>query len=205
VTKALAEQVDKREGGQALREAIGNYVTATADALTRTAMGLERRSALLWWKEALYSPTAQTSYRDLDPAVAAALAAVDASAQTGPFAPRMAEAVVRETLRSMDHDAMMATKALVEHGEAIAAATGGVRSAIEAGYANAHAETGRSPLASLILSDPVTSPGVVERRLGLPGDLALNAVDLGVWLFRDLQASAATPVPAKRGRGSKAA
>jgi len=205
VVKSLAEQVEKREGGQALRDAISTYVTASAEALTRTAMGLERRSALLWWKEALYSPAAQTSYRDLDPAVAAALAAVDASAQTGPFAPRMAEAVVRETLLSMNHGAMTAARPLTEHGKAIAAASGEVRSAIEAGYATAHAEPGRSPLAGLIVSDPVTSSEVVERRLGLPGDLELSAVDLGVWLFRDLQASAATPVPAKRGRGSKAA
>ncbi len=205
VTKALAEQVDKREGGQALRDAISAYVTATADSLTRTAVGLERRSALLWWKEALYSPAARTGYRDLDPAVAATLAAVDASAQTGPFAPRMAEAVVRETLRSIDREGMMLAKPLIEHGAAVAAATGSVQGAIEAGFANVHAETGRSPLASLILSDPVTTSGVVERRLGLRGDLELSAVDLGIWLFRDLQASAATPVPARRARGSKAA
>jgi hypothetical protein len=204
VVKSLAEQVEQREGGQALRDAISTYVTASAEALTRTAMGLERRSALLWWKEALYSPAAQTSYRDLDPAVAAALAAIDASTQTGPFAPRMAEAVVRETLMSMNQEAMTATRPLVEHGKAIAGATGEVRSAIETGYAAAHAEPGRSPLAGLIVSDPVTSPAVVERRLGLPGDLELSAVDLGVWLFRDLQASAATPVPVRRGRGSKA-
>jgi DNA-binding transcriptional ArsR family regulator len=200
VAKAVVERVDEREGGEALREAIGNYVKATAEALTRTAMGLERRSALLWWKEALYSPAAQTSYRDLDPSVGAALAAVDASAQTGPFAPRMAEAMVRETLLSIDKDSMGARKTLVNHCKAIATAAEGVRGAIQARYAGVHSEAGRSPLAGLISAEVLSAPEVVERRLGLPGNLEISAIDLGVWLFRDLQASAATPVPVKRGR-----
>ncbi len=203
VTKEMSERITALLGAETLRSGVTDYVTATTNAMTRTAVGLERRTSLLWWKEALYSQAAQVSYRGLAPAVAAALAAVDASAQTGPFAPRMAEAMVRETLRSIDTTAMLEDNTLVAHGEAIAAITGPVRTTLNASYGAIHSEAGRTPLGALLFADGALTDETVASRLGLAPGLAMNAVDLGVWLFRDLQAAAATPAPAKRSRASK--
>jgi hypothetical protein len=202
--KTLVERLGERDAAQELRAAVSEYVAFSTIALTRTAVGLERRTALLWWKEALYSPAARASYRDLDPSAAAALAAIDASAQTGAFAPRMAEAMVRETLRSIDGN-MLEERSLVDHCTAIGATTGDVHQAIQTGFAAIHGESGRAPLGALLTRPEPGSPAAIETGLGLSGDTLVSAIDLGIWLFRDLQASAATPVPAKRGRAGKPA
>ena len=96
VTKALAERIVEREQEDGFRSIIVEHVASAAQTLTRTAIGLERRTGLVWWKQALFSPAAGTGYRELDSSVSAALAALDASHQTGAFAPRMAEALVSE-------------------------------------------------------------------------------------------------------------
>jgi hypothetical protein len=201
--KAFAEQIDKRDAGETLGNAITSYVSSAAETLTRTAIGLERRTALLWWKEALYSPSAHVSYRDLDPAAAAALAAIDASAQTGPFAPRMAEAMVRETLRSIDVGFASESQPLSACCNVIAETEGPVRAALEAGFGAVNREPGRTPLASLLADSDAVTPEVIAERLGLAPDLAVTPMEFGTWLFRDLQAAAATPPPVKRKRGAK--
>jgi len=201
----LAKNINQREGADALRTAIAEYVSTTSSALIRTALGLERRTALLWWKEALFSPMAQASYRALDPAVAAALAAIDASHQTGAFAPRMAEAVVRETLRSIDPIAMTVERPLTEHGQALATAADPVRAVLDGGYQVIHSEPGRTPLGALVPSGSGITAEALITRLGLARDDKVSAMEFGVWLFRDLQAAAATPPPTKRKRGGKTA
>lgn len=202
--KAFAQKLDERDAAETLRGAITTYVNSAAETLTRTAVGLERRTALLWWKEALYSPSAHLGYRDLDPAAAAALAAIDASAQTGPFAPRMAEAMVRETLRSIDPGFVTKRQSLIDYAQAIAAAQGSLRTALESGFAAVNLEAGRTPLAALLAGSDALTATDIEARLGLPGDLAVTPIEFGIWLFRDLQAAAATPPPVKRKRGAKA-
>lgn len=204
VIKSLAQKVDERDGAQALRTAIADYVTAAAETLTRTAIGLERRTALLWWKESLYSPSAHQSYRGLDPAVAAALTALDASAQTGAFAPRMAEAMVRETLASIDPAISTDKRTLAACAEAIACADETLRTALNTGFSAVHRGTGRTPLASLLGDADALTPEIIGVRLGLAPDTEVTAIDLGIWLFRDLQAAAATPPPVRRKRGAKA-
>lgn len=202
--KALTERVATSGAGEALRAAITEYVSATSAALTQTTLGLERRTALLWWKEALFSPSAGLSYRELDPSCAAALAAVDASAQVGPFAPRMAEAVLRETLLSIDRSAMSQQRSIEKHAAELANVSGGVRAAIDESYATIHTESGRTPLGALMASSHTVTSEVFRERLGVPADTDISAADFGLWLFRDLQASAATPEPSKRKRGGRA-
>lgn len=201
--KSLAESIAQRNDPAILRDSIAEYVSAASSALTRTAIGLERRTALLWWKEALYSPAGGISYRDLDPAAAAALAALDASSQSGAFAPHMTEAVVRETLRSIDQEAMLAERPLLDQANSVLH-NGPVRTVIQHGYSSIHSEPGRTPLGALLTRDEALTSAVMIERLGLPPDLAINAVDLGVWLYRDLQAAAATPEPVKLKRKGRA-
>lgn len=203
VTKSLLDSIVQRDE-EGLRSAISDYVTASSSALTRTAIGLERRTALLWWKEALYSPAAGISYRGVGTAAAAALAALDASAQSGPFAPRMTEAVVRETLRSIDQEAMLTDRPLLDHVNSLLDEPS-YEPVIRQGYATIHSEPGRTPLGALLVRDAELTAADLSERLGLSPGLSLSAVDLGVWLYRDLQAAAATPEPTKskrKGRGA---
>jgi hypothetical protein len=201
--KTLVQKLNEQQAPEALQTAITSYIRGAAGAVSRNAEGLERRTTLLWWKEALYSPSAQVSYRELGPTVAAALAAADASAQTGPFAPRMAEAFLRETLFAIDGSEFVRERALVDCAHEIASAPANVRDVLGSIFASVHQEQGRAPLAALMANAAALTPETITQRLGLPGDTAVSPMSLGVWLFRDLQAGAATPAPVKRTRGSK--
>lgn len=204
VSKALVEAINGQNAASALAEAVQAYVTTAVQSVARTAAGLERRTTLLWWKEALFSPLAKTSYRGLDPAVAAALVAIDGSAQTGAFAPRMAEALVRETSLSIDPAAMREPKPLAELCASANGAAGETGAVIRDYLSQVHVEGGRAPLAGLLGRDEPTDREVLRTRLGLDGSLAVAPADFGVWLFRDLQAAAATPPSPKRKRAARA-
>ena len=202
VTKEMAERIVARDAGQSVGAVMAGFVDAAAGNFTATAIGLERRTGLLWWKQALFSPAAGVSYRGLDPAAAAATAALDASRQTGAFAPRMAEALVGETLRSIATEAMTKPRRLTELVAAAAASGGSVRAALEEGFGAIHREPGRAPLGATLLDADAEA---AAERLGLRADTELTPIEFGVWLFRDLQASAATPPPVKRRKGTAAA
>ena len=205
VVEKLVNDLNERDRGHELQTAIGDYVSATVTALVKTSIGLERRTGLMWWKESLYSPAAQVSYRTLSPSIAAALVAADAAAQTGPFAPRMTEAIVSETLRSIDPATMADGHLLADHGAAIATADTAVQEVLDRSYLTINNEPGRTPLGSLVPSSRRITAEALRARVGLAGDERISAIDLGVWLYRDLQAAAATPPPAARKRRGKAA
>jgi len=201
VIKALAEKVDEQAGAKALADTVSKYVSEVAATLTQTAAGIERRTSLLWWKEALFSPSTGLSYRDLAPPVAAALAALDASAQTQAFAPRMAEAFVRETVRSIGEEKMLRAQPISQLCSVVIQASDDVRTTLREGYAQVHTEAGRIPLAGVLAGELDAS--VLSARLGIDGSVAISPADFGVWLFRDLQAAAATPAGTKRKRQSR--
>jgi hypothetical protein len=201
VVKTLVEEINKRAASEVVVPAINEFVGNISKAFLQTAIGLERRMALMWWKEALYSPLASTSYRELDPSLAAALAALDASAQTGAFAPRTAEAVISEALRSIGPE-MAAGRTLADHSRAVLASASH-RAAIQSGYSAIHDEPGRVPLGGLLAGQEDLTPEIIGTRLGLDPALEVSAIELGLWLFRDLQAAAATPARVKRKRVGK--
>lgn len=196
VAKKLAENTTNALGLETQAAAITDYVGSVAAHLGQMSLGLERRNSLIWWKEALYSPSAERSYRSVPLAVAAALIAIDASKQMGPFAPRMADAFLLETLRSLDPVETAAGRPLtVLCNEAIEGAGGDI---VLAELGHLHREPGRTPLASLIGAGDKIDSAVLERRIGLAGDASFSAAEFALWLLRDLQASAATPPKVKR-------
>ena len=62
---------------EALTGAIVNHLESFAAQITSATHGVEIRSRLLWWKEALVSPSARVSYRDIDRKAAPGLMAYD--------------------------------------------------------------------------------------------------------------------------------
>lgn len=196
VAKKMMESINERDGAGALGAAIATYMGEAVTALSQTALGLERRTALLWWKEALYSPGARCSYRDLEPTIAAAWVAVDAAEITGPFAPRMAEAFVTETVRALNS---AAEDQRVTFNEVVAASSGEGEavSALRQQLAAASLQPGRTTLASLVAQSPAAQHA--SERMGLPSDLSLGLGELALWLYRDLQIARGT-VTAGRGK-----
>lgn len=70
-------QPDLAEPFSKLATAVSNYVDDTLKSVSAATAGLQRRTNLLWWREALFSPSAGKSYREFPPSVAAALMALD--------------------------------------------------------------------------------------------------------------------------------
>ncbi|EUC00050.1 hypothetical protein PMI07_006330 [Rhizobium sp. CF080] len=164
---------------------------AVASALQQ-AHGLERRTSMIWWKEALFSPEAEVSYRALSTAKTCAWMAVDAAAITGAYAPLMAEAVISEALRSLlgpeaDEPISLATllSDVAHRGSAI-------DEKLQGHFASVYRASGRTQLTSLLVEgEPAQYLGT---RLGLAETTSISPVGFSLWIYRDLQIANATVV-----------
>lgn len=189
--------VDLSEPLSTLAKAVTGHVDKALASFSGATAGLQRRTNLLWWKEALYSPSVHASYLDLPQFEAAALMALDLHKQVPTYSPASVSAFLREAIRclpaakddqgngerdvtSLVHDAR--TNAFMQPFRALAAQY-------------APAPVGRGPLLSLI-GHP-QDPGAVEattlRALsGVDASAKMTPSDWGTYLFRELQAARAT-------------
>ncbi len=189
-----------------LAKAVTAHVDKALASFSGATAGLQRRTNLLWWKEALYSPSAHASYLDLPPFEASALMALDLHKQVPTYSPASVSAFLREAIRylptengdqgngerdiaSLVHDAK--TTEFMQPFRTLAAQY-------------APAPVGRGPLLSLIGHSQAT--GAVEattlRTLaGLDASTKMTPSDWGTYLFRELQTARATSdSPAKRAK-----
>ena len=77
---------------------ISGHLSATMQAVSSATAGLQRRTYLLWWKEALFSPSTRTSYRDMSSSAAATLMAFDMHRQVPTLSPASVAAFLREAV-----------------------------------------------------------------------------------------------------------
>lgn len=189
-----------------LAKAVTIHVEKALASFSGATEGLQRRTNLLWWKEALYSPSAHASYLDLPPFQASALMALDLHQQVPTYSPASVSAFLREAIRCLP----------IEEGEKengrrdIASLVHDARTAafmqpfrtLAAQYVPA--PVGRGPLLSLI-GHP-QELGAVEAIalrtfVGLDAATVLTAPDWGTYLFRELQsARAISESPSKRSK-----
>ena len=101
-TGAKVGSVKPEALAQALTSAIVTYLESFTRDLTHTTHGVEMRSRLLWWKEALVSPSARASYRDMDTKLVPGLMAYDYHAVLPPLAPSSVTMFLTETVRTLD-------------------------------------------------------------------------------------------------------
>ncbi|MCW3701437.1 GTPase-associated system all-helical protein GASH [Burkholderia cenocepacia] len=180
LAKAVAAHVDK---------ALANFSGATA--------GLQRRTNLLWWKEALYSPSAHASYADLPPFEASALMALDLHQQVPTYSPASVSAFLREAIYCLpakkgeqgndkrDFASLVRDARTTAHMQPFRL--------LAAQYAPA--PIGRGPLLSLI-GHPQDSGAVEATTLhalsGVDASTEMSPSDWGTYLFRELQSARAT-------------
>ena len=168
---------------QALTGAIANYLKAFARDLASTTHGVEMRSRLLWWKEALVSPSARVSYREIDSKLAPGLMAYDYHTVLPSLAPASVTMFLTETVRAIeDHER---TLPLVEWLKALTTSP--------------HAETfrkkiqsirfaeGYRPVVSLITSNGLDSESIATHTVFSP-NLTLTAAAYSQLVFLELQA-----------------
>lgn len=180
-----------------LAKAVTAHVDKALSSFSGATAGLHRRTNLLWWKEALYSPSAHASYLDLPPFEASALMALDLHEQVPTYSPASVSAFLREAIRCLP-----AEKEDQGNGKRDFASL--VRDARTTAFMQpfrvlaaryAPEPVGRGPLLSLI-GHPQGSDAVEATTLralsGVDASTSMTPSDWGTYLFRELQTARAT-------------
>lgn len=211
VNAALAEievsQPDLAQPFGKLAEVVSGYVDETLKAVSVATAGLQRRTNLLWWREALFSPSVGKSYRALPPSVAAALMALDLFDTVPLFSPASVSAFLGEAVLRLGgtvNGEKRTMRDLVKEAQDEA-----TLAPLRSAAAKLAAEpAGRGPVLALIGHPTHTGARDAEsfqRLTGVPATSELDTVAWSGWLFRELQASkAATDAsPARRSAARK--
>ncbi len=206
-SNAIADVVDKaveqsgKQIDKSLAASLGHQVNDLSDAIGRTSVGLQRRSDLLWWKEAAYSPLIKQSYRSVSSESAAVLMAFDLHRQVPTYCPESVEHFLREAVL-----ALIGGQGTTRHKnkplrEILADFARNCPPGVpEATFQPLRQPHGRRPLTSY-LSDAAI-PGNLERKpfvaaVGIDPDTSFSLPEFSVWIFRELQAIRATSDAAK--------
>lgn len=180
-----------------LAKSVTAHVEAALASFSDATAGLQRRTNLLWWKEALYSPSAHESYLEMPVFQASALMALDLHKQVPTFSPASVSAFLKEAIRCLP-----AEPESEGNGRRDVATL--VRDAKTAAFMQPFralavlyvpAPVGRGPLLSLIGhgQDPVATEAASLRALGgVDASATMTPAEWGAFLFRELQATRAT-------------
>ncbi|MER5802192.1 GTPase-associated system all-helical protein GASH [Streptomyces mirabilis] len=195
---------DLSEPIRSLATGVSEYVAEALTAVAAATTGLQRRVALVWWKESLFSPTLRVSYRDLPPIAAATLMAFDLHEQVPVSSPASVVAFLAETVMSLplvETEQTYAVNDLVE----LAQTDDSLDMARDVGARITAVPEGRGPVIALIghRDAPASRDRSAFRRLtGVPDDAHLTLPQWACWVFRELQATSATAA-SKAGRNSR--
>src|SRR5579884_1378575 len=184
---------------------VSDYSAQLLKVFGAATAGLQRRTNLLWWKEALFSSSAQTSYRNLTPTVAAATMALDLYLQLPTLSPVSVAAFLQEAVRSLPQTSTSSSHTL-HHLFAEARSHNELRELRRVAGAVVSAPEGRGFLLSLIAhTDAATeiSNSKFRELVGVPADTSLNLPEWSTWLFRELQAARAAASAAGSERKDK--
>lgn len=102
INTAITETTPGIEGfSKQLSPALKKHAIALGKWVIESAQRNERFTALLWWKQALYSPSLRRSYRELSPAGTAIALSFDLVSVSGAPVPLSVEYFLRETIRNL--------------------------------------------------------------------------------------------------------
>ncbi|BEI22909.1 GTPase-associated system all-helical protein GASH [Vibrio fluvialis] len=183
-----------------LADAVSTHVDKTLQAVSGATAGLQRRTSLIWWKETLYSPSVQSSYRDMSPSIAAALMAFDLHQQIPIFSPASVAAFLHETVLNLpDIEAQEGKPIRVLLEEALQAEE--LTPLRDASSQYLPAPTGRGPLLGILghgLGRHIDDNSF-RSLTGISTESVLTIPQWATWIFRELQAARAM----QEGTGTK--
>lgn len=193
----VPEPIDLSTPLSNLAEAVNAHVDKVLTSFSGATAGLQRRTNLLWWKEALYSPSAHESYLEMPVFQASALMALDLHEQVPTFSPASVSAFLKETIRCLptesggEGNGRRDIAALVR--EAKTAAFMQPFRALAMQYTPV--PVGRGPLLALIghgQDAQVTEAASLRALSGVDASATMTPAEWGTFLFRELQAARAT-------------
>lgn len=189
----------------ALAAAVGTHVQKALESFSGATAGLQRRTNLLWWKEALYSPSAHESYLELPPYEAAALMALDLHEQVPTYSPASVSSFLKEAIRCLPADPSGADGGKREVVELVQDAR---TAAFMQPFRNLAAQyvqaaEGRGPLLSVIghpQNPAAINAGQFRALVGIDATAEMTPAEWGTYLFRELQSARAINVGVKRSK-----
>lgn len=197
VKKLAPAPVDLSAPLSALARAVTAHVEKALASFSGATAGLQRRTNLLWWKEALYSPSAHASYLDLPSFEASALMALDLHEQVPTYSPASVSAFLREAIRCLpvEKDDQGNGERDVASLLRDARATSFMQPLRTLAAQYASAPVGRGPLLSLIgypQDSRLVEVTTLRALCGVDASTKMTPADWGTFLFRELQAARAT-------------
>ncbi|HDS1760601.1 hypothetical protein C1X72_18870 [Pseudomonas sp. FW306-2-2C-D06B] len=178
-----------------LAKAVTAHVDKALSSFSGATAGLQRRTNLLWWKEALYSPSAHASYLDLPPFEASALMALDLHEQVPTYSPASVSAFLREAIRCLPivndehNNGERDIGSLVDDARTI----GFMQPfrLLAAKYTSQPA--GRGPLLSVIghFTNGAIDAATLRTLSGVDASTQMSPSEWGTYLFRELQSARA--------------
>lgn len=143
-----------------------------------------KRSELIWWKQALYSPRLNASYRGLSPLDTAILTAFDLADLVDPIYPVSVDYLLRETLKDLLGEEADKKKSLGDWLGEISNSTNDSKLAL-AEYVVENDE--RKTLLVGLANSKSPEHFFEETGIDIKEDVSIS--DLAVWLFHGLQAN----------------
>jgi hypothetical protein len=187
------ESVDLSPPLKALASAVDQHVAEALTAFSGATAGLQRRTNLLWWKEALYSTSTRTSYRSMEPFMAASLMALDLLEQVPIFSPASVSAFLNETILLLPRASAAEPLSIPKIVDRLLQDPVS-RSLRDAARKLEPSWEGRSPLLTVLghFTHETVGSIVFRRATGFDNHVEMRPDDWGAHLFRELQAARAT-------------
>jgi hypothetical protein len=164
---------------------IEQVLAGYAHQIASIPTAVTKRTQLLWWKEARYSPMLDRSYRTLQPCHAAVQMAVDLYSQVLELTPVSVEYFLREAVLALIPENPSFTLKVLQ--DDIAAFE--FRNRLNASIPKRDVDIGRRTVIEVI-TDVAQAKGIssdLRWWTGLPEQTELVASDWAVWIFRELQ------------------
>ena len=150
-----------------------------------------KRSELIWWKQALYSPRLNSSYRGLSALDTAIITAFDLADQVDPIYPVSVDYLLRETRKDLQGEEVDNKKSLGDWLSEVSDSSDYSKSALaKHSIENGERKTLLTGFANVVSNGPEH----FFDETGLDSKSELSLSELGVWLFHGLQAHALTSI-----------
>ncbi|WP_157819328.1 GTPase-associated system all-helical protein GASH [Mariprofundus aestuarium] len=160
-----------------------------SSSILKSSLSLNKRSDLLWWKQALYSQRLDSSYRSLAPLSMSTAMAIDLADNVPPIHPKSVDFFLKETLRDVLGEKLEQKVSLAELLGKLQSFSESEKLLLE-GFCDAGES--RKPfgvsLASLLKG--ATSSDEFFKYTGIDKNAEISLADFTVWLFHDLEANA---------------
>ncbi len=188
ISEATIEDIDLSQPITRISDALSDYLSQTFQSFSAATSGLERRTNLLWWKEALYSSSIGESYRILEMPSAAVLMAFDLYKQLPCFSPASVTAFLAEAVQKLSDIDSQKTYSVTEFINAINKDVKLV--SVRSSIVELLPEYDSRGLVVALLNKKHDSllfdEEAIKYRLGVEADTDLKASDWARWILGDL-------------------